>query len=594
MHDVIRDFAISISIFEDGQQAFVKAGCKLRGWPKIPAQKGYSAMSVMKNDICKLPEDLVCSKLQILLLQRNAKLREIPEFFFQSSKVLRVLDLSKTRISLLPTSFCLLTNLHTLYLDGCRSIGDMSYLGKLKNLEILSMRDCRPKESKFPKEIGDLTNLRMLDMTNLQVDSIPSKVISRLSKLEELHMLCDISWEWGSKVAGDGEETSVGFEELIGLSYLNMLKVRIPDAECLPKNVVSNPNWFKFDIFLGILLRDRDHYSRALSLNRVINALPDWFINVVVEKAEKLRYFECEELANIVVEHDHGRLHALKYLVIEGAHENLEELLNTTTRVSNEPVLEKLEELDIRYVDGLKQLCVGELPPGSLCNLKKLDVAGCLDLGNTLLPSKLLQRLENLEDLTCEEMNGMEYVFGSSSSLDCLEPQHMTNLRILKLWDLENLINIWNGPAPHAIFHNLKALIVFKCMNLKSLFTSAVAQGLLQLEDLWVEKCLSIERLIIEPSEENVKNNKMIIVFPELKNLVLYDLPRLSGFCNSGSANIHIKCPSLEHLHLKDCPQFSTFASHFRCSNKVKVNFKGHYDILYHRYVAVSLSFSLP
>lgn len=55
-------------------------------------------------------------------------------------------------------------------------------------------------------------------------------------------------------------------------------------------------------------------------------------------------------------------------------------------------------------------------------------------------------------------MNGMEYVFEFVG----LEPEQvvLTNLREMKLIVLGELISIWKGPAPHAIFHNLRSLEV--------------------------------------------------------------------------------------------------------------------------------------
>ncbi|KAL6203409.1 hypothetical protein ACLB2K_027109 [Fragaria x ananassa] len=93
-------------------------------------------------------------------------------------------------------------------LDYCESIIDLSMLKSLKKLEILSIRGCDIR--KFPKEIGQLTNLRMLDLTNIgDIDGVPSQVISRLHRLEELYMKCKFG-DWGSKAS---EETIV-FPEL--------------------------------------------------------------------------------------------------------------------------------------------------------------------------------------------------------------------------------------------------------------------------------------------------------------------------------------------------------------------------------------------
>lgn len=119
-------------------------------------------------------------------------------------------------------------------------------------------------------------------------------------------------------------------------------------------------------------------------------------------------------------------------------------------------------------------------------------------------------------------MNGMEYVFEFVG----LEPEQvvLTNLREMKLIVLGELISKWKGPAPHAIFHNLRSLEVYECTELKTLFTSDVAQSLMQLEDLSVESCSSLTR-VIEASEE-IENKK--IVLPELKDLFLKDLPELT------------------------------------------------------------------
>lgn len=68
-----------------------------------------------------------------------------------------------------------------------------------------------------PKEIGHLTNLRMLDFTGEYVDIVPSKVICNLHRLEELYMQCNFA-DWGSKVEGAGKEINAAFDELIGFA----------------------------------------------------------------------------------------------------------------------------------------------------------------------------------------------------------------------------------------------------------------------------------------------------------------------------------------------------------------------------------------
>ncbi|XP_024188496.1 probable disease resistance protein At4g27220 [Rosa chinensis] len=593
MHDVIRDMAILMtSLSEDGQRFLVKVGFELKNWPKIDARKGYSAISLMHNNICKLPEELVCPNLQILLLQYSLSLHEIPKSFFRSQNELRVLDLSYTCISLLPQSISFLTNLQALYLDYCLNIIDISVIGKLHKLEILSMRGNSLRE--LPREIGQLTKLGMLDVSaerihlfavsksasgtsSRRLGTIPSKVISKLDKLEELYMQCGF-WDWGSKIDGKGEETNISFDELAGLSYLSILKVCISDANCIPKSVKTVPNWVYFDISIcSDSERQRDnhwfietfpgslqsgHNCRSLSFDSTdttIGTFPDWFVNVVVKNTERLSYRECRGLINILVEFDRGRLHGLKVLSVQDRCENLKELMNAITCVPDMPVFKNLEKLYLENLDDLKQLCVGELPFGSLCSLKLLRVFDCRNLGNVLLPSKLLQKLPNLEKLLCKR-SGIESVFGCEG----FEPEK-TNLREMELQDLYEVRRICNGPAPRGMFQTLKKLDIDCGKFQGSLFTFDVAQCLFQLEDLHVSFCPHLER-VIEARRETVNSKKTVL--PKLKNLCLQSLPMLY----EGSATIDFECPSLENLVVFCCPHLSfpsSASDYFHSRNQV-------------------------
>ncbi|KAL6129147.1 hypothetical protein ACLB2K_072500 [Fragaria x ananassa] len=418
--------------------------------------------------------------------------------------------------------------------DYCDQLTDVSVLGNMKKLQILSMREVPVEE--LPIEIGNLKDLRMLDMSGSEnytahpgaprtrsslpsilkkskvsvkwtaemdgcaahpgalntlsrrsynISAFPFKLLSRLHKLEELHMQYNFGEE-RSKAVVKEEEDYVRSDGEPCWRNLDILELSISNSNCLPKYVEFNPYWVNFDICISRYLPARkstlDHdtlpYSRVLTLDTTINSLPDWFINVVVPDTEKLEYIQCKGLNNILVEYDHGRFVELKYLAVTRHHENLEALMNTITWVPKQPVFESLEELHLCEVDCLKVLCVGKLPPGFL--------------------------------------------------------------------------------------FNLKLLVVTSCMKLKSLFTWDVAQCLSQFEDLSITRCPSLER-VIEASEKTLK-----IAFPELKNLVLSNLPQLVWFYSTGSAII--ECLALEHLHVQDCPQFAASTSDFHSWNQVRSN----------------------
>ncbi|XP_050364186.1 probable disease resistance protein At4g27220 [Argentina anserina] len=571
MHDVIRDVAMLIAACEYGDRFLVKAGTGITVWPSN-AYDGHSAISLMKNDLRKLPEELVCPKLQILLLQHNYNIEEIPETIFESFSELKVLDLSHTGISILPHSLILHTNIQALYLDVCRSIRNVSVLGQLKKLEILSMR-CSYLE-KLPEEIGNLGKLRMLDLTgSWYIKRIPSNLISRLSRLEELYMQGSFK-EWGSKIEAEGEETNVGFDELIGLSYLNILNVDIIDRKCLPHNASLDPNWKKFKIYIrgnergrldssllevGLESQNKVN-SRVLVLNRTINSLPGWFNNAVTQRVQKLKYTDCKDLNNILVEvYNYINLPTLEFLVIRNCNQVVT-LIDTGRgfAIANKPVFENLELLCLACLDNMIELCLGELPQGSLGKLKHLSVGNCGSLLNPA-PSNLLQRLHSLETFYMRGLTSARYVFQSEEQIE------LQKFRELRLFDLPQMENIWIGPVGYAIFRNLQYMEVGGCNKLKYVFTTEVSQSLLQLRVLLVRDCSCLE-MIIGAGKKTIVDK---IVLPHLNHLHLINLPQFTSFYTE---NNEIECPSLQALNVYDCPQFRHLNYNFHGRNPVKID----------------------
>ncbi|GMP62171.1 hypothetical protein CsSME_00024370 [Camellia sinensis var. sinensis] len=113
---------------------------------------------------------------------------------------LKVLDLRITKdISLLPSSLQFSRNLLTLHLDHSQKFDNISVIGKLLNLEILTFGESNIEE--LPEEIGGLVNLKLLDLTRCKLKRIEPDVILALVQLQELYMGgCGIIWE------GEGRE----------------------------------------------------------------------------------------------------------------------------------------------------------------------------------------------------------------------------------------------------------------------------------------------------------------------------------------------------------------------------------------------------
>ncbi|PHT37314.1 hypothetical protein CQW23_25014 [Capsicum baccatum] len=169
MHDVVRDMAIHIA-------------------------SEVSHMSIVANKFDERPRPISCPRLKLLMLKLRFKEGfKLQDDFFDGMSELTVISLSgydEECILPFPSSIQRLSNLSTFWLSNLR-LDDVSIIGKLVTLEILSIRDSYLEE--LPVEIGNLTNLIILEYYWYEgyrkSMRISPGVLSRLVRLEELHMV---------------------------------------------------------------------------------------------------------------------------------------------------------------------------------------------------------------------------------------------------------------------------------------------------------------------------------------------------------------------------------------------------------------------
>ncbi|KAA8538883.1 hypothetical protein F0562_025575 [Nyssa sinensis] len=120
MHDVIRDFALSV--VSKGEHVFlVKIAMELEEWPKFDTFANHTAIVLRENKFHELPDRLDCPKLNILVLglewrfSRSSSLK-IPDTFFVGMEMMRVLVMRYMPIPALPI------------------IGDTSFIGESSNV----------------------------------------------------------------------------------------------------------------------------------------------------------------------------------------------------------------------------------------------------------------------------------------------------------------------------------------------------------------------------------------------------------------------------------------------------------------------------
>ncbi|XP_049386861.1 probable disease resistance protein At4g27220, partial [Solanum stenotomum] len=192
MHDVVRDVAKYIA--SEREHIFmVSHDVNSEEFPRKDSYEQYSHMSIVANKFEELPSPIICPKLKLLMLKlRFEDPFKLQDNFFDEMRNLNVLSLRglrfKESILRFPASIWRLSSLRTLCLSDLR-LDDISFIGELVELKVLSIRDCELDE--LPEEIGKLTKLIMLEFWKKYraLKRISGGVLSKLAQLEELHIV---------------------------------------------------------------------------------------------------------------------------------------------------------------------------------------------------------------------------------------------------------------------------------------------------------------------------------------------------------------------------------------------------------------------
>ncbi|MBA0675888.1 hypothetical protein Goari_017407, partial [Gossypium aridum] len=106
---------------------------------------------------------------------------------------------------------------------------------------------------------------------------------------------------------------------------------------------------------------------------------------------------------------------------------------------------------------------------------------------------------------------------------------------------------------------NLRELIVHYNNNLTYIFPVMLIQHLSQLSILEIKSCEKLKGIIgnddILASSSQGTRLEMKMVFPQLKKIVLEDLPKLESFSPVG---YHLEFPCLDLLNVKQCSKIIT------------------------------------
>ncbi|XP_016685771.2 disease resistance protein At4g27190 [Gossypium hirsutum] len=502
MHDVVREVALWIASSRE-EFSFASVGTL----PMDESFKHFIAISFNTDQMDELPKGLVLPNLKFLLLGGTREGRmETSSEFFEGMKALKACALDYLMIS--PVAFQFQMNLKTLKLRNCR-FSDISVIGKLKTLEIFSLSGSAISE--LPNEIGDLENLRLLELSKCrELRRIPHRLIQRLSNLEELYLHGSRSIKWATKNATEKECYS-------GLSELNLLpKLGVLSLDLHPQDLSDGfvfPKLWRFDVFI---LAWRTSFepcpiSRSLTI----------FNNASLDACKQL----FEDVESLDLERVQGYPNLIPSLELE---------------------FSKLTSLVLYSCDGMKSLIDAskqQVPTTTFSNLRSLSLASMLaleELCNGPQPQGFLQKLETLSLRDCNEMIGAIPI---SQNLEELQVHQCGKMQVL--FQTVELRSIEQWPNHHLSLQSLKVVQISECNNLKYLFPMSAANNSVgQLQSLDIHRCSQLEEII--------QGTEVLNISPQsLRKIRVSECNKLTSLSSLSHGH------RLQELLVEDCPRLT-------------------------------------
>ncbi|PHT37359.1 hypothetical protein CQW23_25059 [Capsicum baccatum] len=550
MHDVVRDMAIYIA--SEGEHKFmVNHNVNSDEFPRNHSYEQYNHMSIVANKFDEHPRPISCPRL--------------------------------------------VSNLRTLCLTNLIFDG-ISIIGELVTLEILSFRDSYLEE--LPVEIGNLTNLTMLEYWNTgyrKLMRIPPGVLSRLVRLEELHVV---------GVKGCSYST---LREMESLSRLTALALDECSVDVIYRNLGLSSKLTRYALTVGghyMGTSIMETYNKIIAL-QVTESTPlgDWirlllrnseFVclggkgskNVLVElqnvkdliltdcdslnihyqnnipfpKLERLKVCDCYRLRHLFYaslacpdDEEEGPLEGhisdltdavegIEFPLLREMHlKELPEFQNFWPRANNAIT-------DSNPLFNEKVSC----PNLELLRLYKANSISALC--SHQLSTAYFNKLETLEVLR----HSLGVQLFSRHSRDCRLDLTVVELIEIRVKALEGVHSDYGDTRedPKLVLRHSLGVQLLSRHSRACRLDLTVARGLLNLRTLSIRDCESIEEVITEGEQEGDEIMCNDPLFPVLDNLVLYQLPKLGHFILSKQA---FEFPFLKEVDIRVCPKMKAF-----------------------------------
>ncbi|CAK9155603.1 unnamed protein product [Ilex paraguariensis] len=249
----------------------------------------------------------------------------------------------------------------------------------------------------------------------------------------------------------------------------------------------------------------------------------------------------------------------------------IESLFHRQVLLPSLEMLELLGKNKVHIVDCHMQV-------GSFDQLRYIFVSDCGLLN--LAAAAQLELFRSVQSIRIEGGDALEVVFDLEGLKAKGEQAEVIlgQLESLEIHYSSNLMRIWKMvPKGLQGFHNLKTLQISYCGSLRYLLSPVMVNLLVNLRDLRLVNCEMMEEIIetgqgypeIRIMDDIVTNQEgeEVIVFPRLSRLVLFNLENVTVFY---SGKCGLQFPSLDQVHISNCPKLKFFCSGPLCTPKLE------------------------
>ncbi|XP_061965368.1 probable disease resistance protein At4g27220 isoform X3 [Populus nigra] len=442
MHDLIRSMTHQIQLMN----CPIMVGEELRDvdkWKEDLVRVSWTSGKLKEISPSHSPR---CPNLSTLLLPCNDALKFIADSFFKQLNRLKILDLSRTNIEVLPDSVSDLVSLRALLLKGCKQLRHVPSLKKLRLLKRLDLSDTVLEN--VPQDMEYLSNLRYLKLNGCRQKEFPTGILPKLYSLQVF--VLDDDW-----VNGQYAPVTVEGKEVACLRKLETLKCHFElfsDFVGYLKSWDETLSLSTYKFLVGQCNNDDVAFLEFSGRSKIV-----WLCN--------FNNRSCLEFPTDIQE-----LVILKSIDAKSLCDVLSPQYTT-----------ELEYIEIVLCDRMESLlssswfCSTPLPFPSndiFSHLKDFYCYGCTSM-KKLFPLVLLPNLLNLEMISVERCGKMEeiietrvdWVMGEESSSSCRSIEFsLPKLRHLSFILLPELKSICRE---NLICSSLQTIIVRDCPKLK-------------------------------------------------------------------------------------------------------------------------------